>query len=398
LNRMQLLFALCLFFSFALLQRTPQMDRQFTFKNLCTQDLWIGSQGNPLPVNGGFKLDAGTTVTYPIAGNTTACRFWARTGCKHDSNGHLVCQTGDCPLPPAGYTATNDGTHCYVASTGASIGGMPPSTLAEFTLGGGSTITNFPDFYDLSLVDGFNVPIQIVPSNGINQPGAGYFSCGSPACQTLDCTKMPKELQLTDSAGKVYACVSICIAIYNDTQRNLYPDTLGKIWTGTDPATGFPMKDLVCCSCGLGNGGCSSPTCEYGCSPFNAPSPQEVGGKCNVTAWPIGSNGQRYQIAYSSQCPDAYSWQFDDHQATFHCVYPDYEIIFCGGQGAPPMATAGSSGQQPASSGQQPASSGSQQIVQTQQTFQPPLILGAGSAKHSLSVFLAMMIGLLLVC
>jgi len=201
--------------------------------------------------------------------------------------------------------------------------------VAEFTLGGGSGNPGSPDYYDLSLVDGFNIPIKIVPVGGMNLTGPGRFSCGISACQAFDCTKVPPELQLKDSSGKVYACMSICIAIYNDTQRALYPDTLGAIWSGTDPRTGFPLKDLVCCSCGQGNGGCSSTTCEYGCSPFNAPSPQEVGGKCYVNNWPVGSNGMRYNEAYSSQCPDAYSWQFDDHQATYQCIGPDYDITFC---------------------------------------------------------------------
>jgi len=320
---------LVVLFAVVTAQRTPQTNRQFTFINSCTQDLYIGTQGNPLPANGGFKLAAGQTIAYTIPGATSASRFWARTGCSHDSNGILHCQTGDCPLPPAGYTATNDGTQCYVASTNTQIGGIPPTTVAEFTLGGGSSIPDFPDYYDLSLVDGFNVPIEIIPSNGMNLTSVGSFSCGDSSCKSFDCTKVPPELQLRDSAGNVYSCMSICIAIYNETQRNLFPSTLGAIWNGTDPVLGHPLKDLVCCSCGQGNGGCSSTTCEYGCSPYNLPSPSELGGKCNVTTWPIGSNGQRYNEAYSSQCPLAYSWQFDDHQATFQCIYPDYQITYC---------------------------------------------------------------------
>jgi hypothetical protein len=36
-------------------------------------------------------------------------------------------------------------------------GGVPPVTLAEITLNGAGG----KDFYDVSLVDGFNVPVQV---------------------------------------------------------------------------------------------------------------------------------------------------------------------------------------------------------------------------------------------
>ena len=36
-------------------------------------------------------------------------------------------------------------------------GGVPPVTLAEITLNGAGGL----DFYDVSLVDGFNVPVQV---------------------------------------------------------------------------------------------------------------------------------------------------------------------------------------------------------------------------------------------
>jgi hypothetical protein len=36
-------------------------------------------------------------------------------------------------------------------------GGEPPATLAEIRLNGAGGL----DFYDISLVDGFNVPVQV---------------------------------------------------------------------------------------------------------------------------------------------------------------------------------------------------------------------------------------------
>ncbi|KAL8046681.1 hypothetical protein ABFX02_08G192712 [Erythranthe guttata] len=70
-------------------------------------------------------------------------RFWARTGCSFDPSG----QNGN--------YATGD---CGGLFQCGSIGGQPPASLAEFSLGGGS---GRQDFYDVSYVDGFNVPIYI---------------------------------------------------------------------------------------------------------------------------------------------------------------------------------------------------------------------------------------------
>jgi len=65
----------------------------------------------------------------------------ARTGRNFDGNGQVHCATGDC----------GNKLQCN------SAGGVPPVTLAEITLnvGGGK------DFYGVSLMDGFNVPVQV---------------------------------------------------------------------------------------------------------------------------------------------------------------------------------------------------------------------------------------------
>jgi hypothetical protein len=68
-------------------------------------------------------------------------RFWARTGCNFDGSGQGYCATGDC----------GNKLECNGA------GGVPPASLAEIRLNGDGG----KDFYDVSLVDGFNVPIQV---------------------------------------------------------------------------------------------------------------------------------------------------------------------------------------------------------------------------------------------
>lgn len=56
--------------------------------------------------------------------------------------------------------------------------GVPPATLAEFTLGGTS---GNPDYYDVSLVDGYNLPVSI--TNNVN---CGVADC--PVDLGPDCT------------------------------------------------------------------------------------------------------------------------------------------------------------------------------------------------------------------
>jgi Thaumatin family len=68
-------------------------------------------------------------------------RFWGRSGCSFDSSGRGSCSTGDCGSGE-------------IECKGA--GAAPPATLIEFTLDGSDN----KDFYDVSLVDGYNLPVS----------------------------------------------------------------------------------------------------------------------------------------------------------------------------------------------------------------------------------------------
>jgi hypothetical protein len=57
--------------------------------------------------------------------------------------------------------------------------------LAEFTLNG----ANGDDFYDISLVDGYNLPLQINPTGGNG-------TCGSPGCTSNLNNNCPTALQV----------------------------------------------------------------------------------------------------------------------------------------------------------------------------------------------------------
>ncbi|KAL4569041.1 hypothetical protein LXL04_024668 [Taraxacum kok-saghyz] len=78
-------------------------------------------------------------------------------------------------------------------------GATPPATLAEFTLGSGSTTQ---DFYDVSLVDGYNLQMIVEVSGG------------SGDCRTTGCVddlnrRCPSELRVEGGGG---GCRSACEA------------------------------------------------------------------------------------------------------------------------------------------------------------------------------------------
>ncbi|PPR91961.1 hypothetical protein GOBAR_AA28723 [Gossypium barbadense] len=158
----------------------------FTFVNKCDYTVWPGILANPGSPNlesTGFELRNGGFRSFqaPIG---WAGRFWGRTGCSFDDSGHGSCTTGDCGSGE-------------IECNGA--GATPPATLAEFTLGSGSQ-----DFYDVSLVDGFNLPM-IVEGNG------GSGECATTGCMTDLNKKCPSELKFDGGD----ACKSACDAFGN---------------------------------------------------------------------------------------------------------------------------------------------------------------------------------------
>ncbi|KAI3756448.1 hypothetical protein L1987_56268 [Smallanthus sonchifolius] len=88
------------------------------------------------------KAERGQSWQVNVAPGTPKARIWGRTGCHFDANGRGSCETGDCNglLDCRGY-------------------GKAPNTLAEFALNQYANL----DFVDISLVDGFNIPMEFSP-------------------------------------------------------------------------------------------------------------------------------------------------------------------------------------------------------------------------------------------
>ncbi|KAL7261751.1 hypothetical protein ACSBR1_000209 [Camellia fascicularis] len=156
----------------------------FTLINRCDYTVWPGILGNTRLDSTGFELHSGGSRSFQAPAGWSG-RFWGRTGCNFDANtGQGNCSTGDCGSNQA---------ECNGA------GAAPPATLAEFTIGSGDQ-----DFYDVSLVDGYNLPM-IVEASG------GSGACGSTGCVTDLNRQCPTELQVGDGE----ACKSACEAFGN---------------------------------------------------------------------------------------------------------------------------------------------------------------------------------------
>nr|BAF98916.1 thaumatin like protein [Nepenthes alata]BAW35439.1 thaumatin-like protein [Nepenthes alata] len=113
----------------------------FVITNNCPYTVWAAASPG-----GGQQLNHGQTWTINVNAGQTGGRIWARTGCSLSGSNGARCQTGDC----------GGLLHCQGY-------GSPPNTLAEYAL---NQYMNL-DFFDMSLVDGFNVPMSFLPtSNG----------------------------------------------------------------------------------------------------------------------------------------------------------------------------------------------------------------------------------------
>ncbi|KAL3833190.1 hypothetical protein ACJIZ3_007926 [Penstemon smallii] len=173
----------------------------FYVSNKCPFPIWPATapnQGHPIIANGGFHLPPGKTYRFPAPGDWSG-RIWARTGCNFDPTNHKpACETGDC-----------DGK----LECNGSIG-LPPATLIEFTL---QIDKKKPSFYDVSLVDGYNLPVHVSTKDP-------QTKCHIGGCSKNLKAECPLELQVLNGRGEVVACKSACLAYNLDSFccRNAY--------------------------------------------------------------------------------------------------------------------------------------------------------------------------------
>ena len=222
----------------------------FNVINRCNQVIWAGTHGdNEIPANGGFRLGPGESYSFPVRNKWTGGRVWARTGC--DANG-MNCETGDCGA-----------TYC----TGRTV--FDAVTLAEFGLD--SDFLGL-DFWDISLVDGYNVPVSIEPVPGTVQNGD---KCHRISC-SFDFNVCPNNFVQWGHSSNLAGCKSACSALREGRYCCPYDQ-------GYNPDNCFPSD---------------------------------------------------YSRIFKNQCPDAYSYAFDDDTSTFACISSTpyssgYTVTFC---------------------------------------------------------------------
>ncbi|KAK4478683.1 hypothetical protein RD792_014177 [Penstemon davidsonii] len=214
----------------------------FTLKNNCPFTIWPATlTGVGAPISTGFVLASQGSTSLDVLPPWSG-RLWARFECSN--SGRFTCANGDC----------NSG---QITCNGA--GAIPPVTIIEYTLAGDGG----KDFYDISLVDGFNLPLSVTP----DRAGCSTISCPVD----INNRGCPSELAVKDTIGGVVGCKSACAA-FNQPQ--------------------------YCCT---GNFGSPST-----CKPTN------------------------YSQIFKRQCPQAYSYAYDDASSTFTCpTGANYLITFC---------------------------------------------------------------------
>uniref|UniRef100_A0A8I6XT44 Thaumatin-like protein n=1 Tax=Hordeum vulgare subsp. vulgare TaxID=112509 RepID=A0A8I6XT44_HORVV len=162
--------------------RRAESAREFTLINQCKTEVWPAVTPGQSFRGGGYALGPGESVIFTAPVGWSG-RVWGRTGCAFDSAGNGTCETGGC------------GTSLQCASAS----GAAPATLAEFTLA--ST-----DYYDVSLVDGFNLPVVVTPTPA----SANWTGCAPAGCDGDLRRGCPSELAVKGDGGKVVACRSAC--------------------------------------------------------------------------------------------------------------------------------------------------------------------------------------------
>ncbi|XP_028777162.1 thaumatin-like protein 1b [Neltuma alba] len=232
------------------------------FMNTCQFTVWpatVNGGSSPALSTTGFELASGASRSVDVPSPWSG-RFWARTGCSGGA-GNFKCDTADCG---SGQVECNG------------KGGTPPATLAEITVApnGGQ------DFYDVSNVDGFNLPISVAPQGGTGD-------CKESSCKANINAACPSDLKIQKE------------------ELSFYPIELGCLVTGS-------YESVIACK---------SACVAYNKSVYCCTGEYSSSSTCKPTT---------YSQFFSSQCPQAYSYAYDDLKGTFTCNGgPNYAITFC---------------------------------------------------------------------
>ncbi|CRG89361.1 Pathogenesis-related protein 5 [Talaromyces islandicus] len=288
-------------------------NRPMRITNLCPSDIYpaIQTQAGTGPPSGGYYARPGNTTTFDVSADWQG-RIWGRTNCSFNANGLSLnasgpaCLTGDC------------GGLLDCKGTGQ------PASLAEFTLSTNMGLS----FYDISLVDGYNLPIGIIslhsestnadlksiPSNTTNP-----VCIGSPDFLTSVSHMNDNTVPVNTTVGSITYVTPLEEALgANSVSRWCpWPLQIQKPWK---PGHGvFPYPD----------DGIKRPTfdpCLSMCSKYGRASDCCSGSHST----PETCSPNVYSKAAKKVCPDAYSYAYDDTTSTFTIKQgAGFEVIFC---------------------------------------------------------------------
>lgn len=280
--------------------------------NNCGENIYpaITTGAGTGPPSSGFLLEPGETLSQLVSSNWQG-RVWARTNCTFNAEGTAsangsgpACLTGDC-----------GGT---VKCLGA---GTPPASLAEFTLATPAGQT----FYDLSLVDGFNLGLGIIynnsTSNGTSESNATSNippNFTNPIC-------VGAAAQLSDTPTSAFETPQYPLALDNFVTPDflsswcpwplqLFPPMRPGDGVYPYPDSNIPRPPWNPCLSACAKWGDPSYCCT---GSYNSPS------TCSPS---------EYSTNAKQACPDAYSYAFDDRTSTF--IIPmqpgaGFEVMFC---------------------------------------------------------------------
>ncbi|CAO1620958.1 unnamed protein product [Sympodiomycopsis kandeliae] len=157
-----------------------------TVKNNCPFTIWPGVYSNPnypqatgVGGEGGFQMNSQDTVSFGVPDNWNSARIWGRRNCDFSKQDVSACDVGSC-----------------IGGLKCTQPGIPPVTVAEWTL-----VPGGQDNYDVSNVDGSNLPMTITPSDP---------SCAAPSCPVDLNANCPSDLAVRDANGAIIGCYSSC--------------------------------------------------------------------------------------------------------------------------------------------------------------------------------------------
>jgi len=283
--------------------------------NQCQEILYpgISTQSGDGPPETGFKLEPGETKNQTVSEDWQG-RVWGRTNCTFNDAGTAAasgsgkaCGSGDC----------NSIVNCIV-------GGDTPVSLAEFTFDAGDGRT----YYDISLVDGYNIPMAIVMQPLVNASMNDVPpNLTNPSCQGTVGLLQQQGYDPYTSGYQTFLGTNTTFPLPFEGKVD---DKQVARWCPWDLQVNPPQKP--------GDGVYPYPDdnieraafnpCFSACAKNNKPE-DCCTGEYNS---PHNCQPSEYSKAAKAVCPDAYSYAFDDQTSTF--IVPagaGFEVVFCPG-------------------------------------------------------------------